>query len=477
MASRRPPTPALTRALSECAKAARFDFGEDTSLVTVQHMLAQTVDLMETVCDLGLPPENIFAAGKVYSNHDLAILKLREMGVTVIDSTMPEPGEFDCYFKRDVNRLWQLAIQKFEERRIKRVLVLDDGGTCLTSVPPEVLRKYAVCGVEQTSQGIFLLEERPPPFPVFSWARSAVKLEIGSGIFSRCFSDKLNTEFLHGQSLQGVQLGIIGLGSMGKAIANLALRQNACVLFYDTNPDLHLPRALYHHIDPLDSLEELMMRCDYVVGCSGSNPFEERWPLNYKPGLKLLSCSGGDQEFAPIIRDLKTLLGFKIDCHSWDIYSEYGPAGPIHIAYRGFPYTFVSRGIEAVETPIVQLETGGLLAGLIQARLCLELSETATKGIHRLSIDAQRFLFKKWCLVMKHEGIDVCRVFGYDPAVLRAAQHESWFTKNTQPHPNGLYEPITELEAMMRRLLTSRGSVKDDLLEVQRESQTDHGAF
>jgi hypothetical protein len=456
MAPRQPPIPELTRALLDCAKAARFDFGEDTALVIVQHMLAQTIDLLGTVCDLGLPPENMFAAGKVYSNNAAVIQCLREMGVTVIDSTMPEPGEFECYFQRDVDRLWQIAIQKFEERRIKRVLVLDDGGTCLTSVPPEVLRTYAVCGVEQTSQGIFLFEQKPPPFPVISWARSAVKLEIGSGIFSRCFIDKLKTEFLHGQSLQGAQLGIIGLGSMGKAIANLALRQNAYVLFYDTNPDLHLPRSLYHHITSLDSLEQLMMRSDYVVGCSGRNPFNNQWPLNYRPGLKLLSCSGGDREFAPIIRDLKALPGFKIASQSWDIDSEYGPSGPVHIAYRGYPYTFVSRGIEAVETRIVQLETGGLLAGLIQARLYLKLGETAfrsTKGIHRLAIDAQRFVYEKWCSVMKREGIDVCQAFGYDPAVLRAARRKSWFTRNTQPHPDDPYQPITELETMMRRLL------------------------
>ncbi len=460
MASRQPPTSAVTRALLDCAKAARFDFGEDTALVAVQHMLAQTVDLLGTVCNLGLPAENIFAAGKVYSNNDAVILNLREMGVNVIDSTMPEPGKFDCYFQRDIDRLWQIALQKFQERRIKRVLVLDDGGTCITSVPPEVLRTYAVCGVEQPSQGVFLFEEKLPPFPVFSWARSAVKLEIGSGIFSRCFIDKLNMEFLHGRSLQGAQLGIIGLGSMGKAIANLALRQNACVFFYDTNPDLHLPRPLYRHIKPLDSLEQLTMRSDYVVGCSGRNPFKSQWPLNYKSGLKLLSCSGGDQEFAPIIRDLKTLLGFKIDPGNWDIYSEYGPSGPVQIAYMGFPYTFVSRGIEAAETIVVQLETGGLLAGLIQARLCLELSETAFKGIHRLSIDAQQFLYKKWCSVMTREGIDVCQSFGYDPAVLRAAQHESWLTRNTQPHPDEAYQPIAEVEEKMHRLFCERPHFK-----------------
>jgi hypothetical protein len=456
MASLQSPSTELTRALLDCAEAACFDFGEDTALVTVQHMLAQTVDLLQTVCDLGLSPQNIFAAGKVYSDNVAVIRALREMGITVIAGTMHEPGEFGCYFQRDIDRLWQIAVQKLAERRIKRVLVLDDGGTCITSVPPDVLRRYAVCGVEQTSQGIFLFEEKPPPFPVMSWARTAVKLEIGGGIFARCFLDKLNTEFLQGQSLQGAQLGIIGLGSIGKAIANLARRQNTDVLFYDKNPDLHLSRLLRHRIERVDCLEQLMMRSDYVVGCSGRNPFKDQWPLNYKQGVRLLSCSGGDQEFAPIIRNLKALLGFKIDPHSWDITSEYGPSGPIHIAYMGYPYTFVSRGIEAVETKVVQLETGGLHAGLIQARLYLELCGMGLKPmirIHRLAIAAQQFVYERWCAVMKRNGIDICQVFGYDPAVLRAAENESWFVRNTQPHPDNSYEPAAKLEAMMKRLL------------------------
>lgn len=455
-AYRQPPALEVTHALSNCARAARFEFGEETALVAVQHMLVQTVDLLGNLCDLGLQPENMFAVGKLYSNSVDVIRALRAMGVTVIDSSTPEPGEFDCSFQHDVDRLWEIAVQQLAARRIKRVLVLDDGGMCITSVPPEVLRRYAVCGVEQTSQGVFLFEERPPPFPVMSWARTAVKLEIGSGIFSRCFIDKLNAEFLHGQSLQGAELGIIGLGSMGKAVGNLALREQANVFFYDPDPDIHLPKQPYRRIKRVDSLEELMMCCDYVVGCSGRDPFRDRWPINHRSGLKLLSCSAGDREFGPIIRELKGLMGFQIDPDTGDIFSEYGPSGPIHIAFRGYPYTFVSRGIEAVETKVVQLETAGLLAALIQARLYLALCERGlelTGGIHRLSIEAQRFVFDRWYAVMNRDGIDVCNVFGYHPALLHAARHQLWFNRNTQPHPDDAYEPIAKLEEMMRRLL------------------------
>src|SRR6476660_9287921 len=50
------PQPSLmevTRTLSNCASAAQFDFGEDTAIVAVQHMLWQTIDLFEAAAALG----------------------------------------------------------------------------------------------------------------------------------------------------------------------------------------------------------------------------------------------------------------------------------------------------------------------------------------------------------------------------------------------------------------------------------------
>jgi hypothetical protein len=58
----------VTQALLNCARAAGFQFGEDTALVAVQHMLQQTVDLFQTAAGMGLNLKNIFALGKVYSN-------------------------------------------------------------------------------------------------------------------------------------------------------------------------------------------------------------------------------------------------------------------------------------------------------------------------------------------------------------------------------------------------------------------------
>jgi hypothetical protein len=448
----------VTHALLDRAQAAQFSLDEDTALIAVQHMLEQTVDLFDTVAQMGVRHENIFALGKVYSNSCVVIKTLRNRGVTVLDSTMPEPGKFDQYFEQDCKRLWQVAAEALARRRIKRILVLDDGGFCITTVPPELLRRYSMCGVEQTSLGMFLFEEKPPPFAVISWARAAVKLEFGGPIFSQCVIDRLTTGLRERWAFQREQLGLIGLGSIGRAMANLAAREGPegkQVFFYDPRQDLQICPTLSRHLTRLESLEELTMRCDCVIGCSGRNPFKNNWPLNHKPGIRLLSSSGGDQEFGPIINYLKTKPDFHVDADTWDVRSEFGPSGPIQIAYLGYPYNFVSRDPEAVPTRIVQLETGGLLAALIQARMYLKLCEEGrarNSGMHRASPTGQRFIYEEWLRAMRALKIDIARTFGYHPAMLSAAQHEAWFAKNSEPNPAYQNLSLRTLEEKMNRL-------------------------
>jgi len=445
----------VTHALLDRASAAKFCLDEDTALIAVQHMLEQTVDLFDTVAEMGVRHENIFALGKIYSNSYVVIKTLRKRGVTVVESTMPEPGKFDQYFEQDCKKLWQVAAEALARRRIKRILVLDDGGFCIITVPPEVLKRYSMCGVEQTSLGMFLFEEKPPPFAVISWARAAVKLEIGGPIFSQCLIDRLTTGLRERRAFQREQLGLIGLGSIGRAMANLAGREGKRVFFYDPRQDLQICPMLRRHITRLDSLEELMMRCDCVIGCSGRNPFKNNWPLNHKPGIRLLSGSGGDQEFGPIINYLKTKPDFHIDESTWEVRSELGPCGPIQLAYLGYPYNFVSRAPEAVPTRIVQLETGGLLAALIQARLYLKLCEEGharNRGIHRVSPTAQRFVYEEWLRAMRALKVDIIRTFGYHPVMLSAAQYEAWFANNSEPNPGYRDLSLRILEAEMSRL-------------------------
>jgi hypothetical protein len=180
--------------------------------------------------------------------------------------------------------------------------------------------------------------------------------------------------------------------------------------------------------------------------------------MDHRPGIKLLSGSSGDQEFGPIIRDLKQKPHFNVAANTWDIVSEDGPSGLMHIAYLGYPYSFVSRATEAVPTRIVQVDSCGLLAALIQARLFLEMCEIGVEqngGIHRVSPKAQRFVYEKWARTMRDRRIDVRDQYGYDPQLLSAVEHDDWFIRTTEPHPNEHYTPVSSVENLMEQFVAS----------------------
>jgi hypothetical protein len=310
-----------------------------------------------------------------------------------------------------------------------------------------------------------------------AWARTAVKLHIGGPIFSHCLLSKFESRILGGDLLTGANVGVIGLGSIGGALANLTVRQHNNVVFYDPDAALQVPECLQGRITRVESLEELMLRCEYVFGCSGRQPFKDHWPLKYQPGIKLFSASGGDQEFGPIINQLKTAPDFSVASRTWDISANKGPSGPISIAYLGYPYNFVSRDIEAVPTNVVQLETSGLLAALIQARNYLSLCETGraeNTGIHRVSPEAQGFVYQRWLTMMKGRRIDLQRVYGYDPATLEAARDRWWFFNASEPYPSLSYEPHLEAENLMAYMIEGDG---ESLLGAERKLEANLGSF
>ena len=440
-----------------CARSAGFQLGKDTAIVAVQHMLWQTVDLFRAIELLGVKRQNIVALGKVFSSAPEVTGTLRASGVTIVDSSKPPPGYFDEYFRRDVRRFWDIAHSLLSRRDIKRIIVLDDGGECIKNTPPDLMRRYPTAGVEQTSQGIALFEERPPPYALVSWARTAVKLHIGGPIFSHYLIANLTKEFPNGQLLQGSEAGIMGLGSMGLATAKLLLRDGNKVFFYDWDARVRIPQDLQDRITRVASLEQLMTSCEYVFGCTGKDPFKYRWPMPYRRGIKLISGSSGDQEFGPIIRDLRQYPSFKIDPVTLNITCD-GPSGPIFIPYHGYPYNFLIRNGEAVPTRIVQLETGGLLAGLIQAHFYLELFEKGVEkndGIHRVSPEAQRFVYQTWTRAMKKYRINIKERFGYDEATLSAARDNQWYVDNSEPAPAAGYRPSINVENAMKRIVNA----------------------
>jgi hypothetical protein len=109
-----------------------------------------------------------------------------------------------------------------------------------------------------------------------------------------------------------------------------------------------------------------------------------------------------------------------------------------------------------VPTRIVQLETGGLLAALIQARIYLDVCEAGlarNNGLHRVSPAAQKFVYEEWLKVMRESKIDLVETFGHDPATLSGARHEVWLANNSEPRPSARYVPLRMLEDEMDQVM------------------------
>jgi hypothetical protein len=113
-----------------------------------------------------------------------------------------------------------------------------------------------------------------------------------------------------------------------------------------------------------------------------------------------------------------------------------------------------------VPTSVVQIETAGLLASLIQARTHLRFWEDGRArncGVQRTSAEAQRFIFETWSSVMKRKQIDLAQVYGYHPGLLEAARERGWFVKNSQPALS-LSDPNWVTEAAMTRMIEEQTS-------------------
>ena len=104
----------------------------------------------------------------------------------------------------------------------------------------------------------------------------------------------------------------------------------------------------------------------------------------------------------------------------------------------------------------MQLETAGLLAGLIEARIYLESVEEDHEQdtrIHRVSPDAQKFIYEAWQLALKNRGIDIRELYGYDPALLAATQCTDWLADNSEPRSPLNTASVQRVENAIRVML------------------------
>jgi hypothetical protein len=371
-----------------------------TAVVYVHHSLRTSLNLLDSMFSLGLAPQNTFVLGKHYSENSWVVQEATRRGVHYQPcSAQVELGRFEESFMRDINSLWVEVVKQLEKRaNIENVLILDHGGYAINLMPASISQNFKVVGLEKTSGGLinWVRQGRAPSFPLINMANCATKRVLESPFIAEAVVDKLSPVIP--VSREPRTCGVIGYGTIGKAIAEKLFSLGHRVIIYDTDSVQLKTARLRKNFLATPDLTSLMASADLLFGCSGQDITRSVEVFRLSPRDKtLVSCSSGDREFLTLLQLIQTnnQSGLVTNPLQDVIYgSEFG--GKIEILRGGFPYNFDDSG-ESVPANEIQLTRALVLAGVLQAIDFFRNPHVLSKGgLYALDAELQKFVVHEW---------------------------------------------------------------------------------
>ncbi len=334
-----------------------------TIFVCVQHLLYTTCNLFENLIQLGANPSYIFLIGKAYSTCDSVANHLVKMGINLQKSTpLSMLGEYANTFNNDILTLWETVISFLKKSKcIDSIIILDEGGRLNKTISRDLLEKYSIIGIEQTSFGLFGINKNALPYPIINVARSAVKTQLESYLIAEAVVNKLN--FNLPTKKTGLCCGVVGVGVIGQAVARKLLQLGCQVFLFDVDQQnaFNLSGAVL-----CSSINELVVKSSYIFGCSGQDIAKDIDIKNSILDAKhFISCSSEDKEFLTFLQLIKNNVNTKFDPLvdlTWNL--ENGAT--LSLRKGGFPINFDHSG-ESVPSEKIQLTRALLLVALMQA--------------------------------------------------------------------------------------------------------------
>ncbi|MBU6234204.1 MAG: hypothetical protein KGQ41_00015 [Alphaproteobacteria bacterium] len=198
-----------------------------TLLIGCQHLTPSTLGLLERFEATGIDPKSMVLIGKCYSTVEGVVAAMHSRGMMAHGGSVPvSAGGYQEAHLRDVANLWQEVFIRLQSGDYDRLVVLDDGGDVIASMPAHVA--VPVVAVEQTTNGLLKLKQKSKlSCPVVSVAGSAAKREHEAPFIAGAIADALALR----DAVQNV--GIVGAGAIGYACAQkLVARFNAVVRVY-----------------------------------------------------------------------------------------------------------------------------------------------------------------------------------------------------------------------------------------------------
>jgi S-adenosylhomocysteine hydrolase len=353
---------------------------EDTFVIAHTHVLPTSLALFRHLAHL-VGYANMLVLEKPYSTVRSAADRLVKMGVELVPVIMVDGAPYDFAVKRSVEVLWDKVINIQKKRNIKRLLILDDGGDIYLSIPWNRLEQIEICGVEQTQRGINRLknEARQLP-PVVNVAGSQVKKKVESVFIGRSIVDKLKSLGLL-DNLPAV--GIIGAGSIGRAVTNDLTKLGIKVVTYDI--DRHIQEI--KGVQTVTSIDAVINKVDIVIGCTGED-FLKGIALERIEGKKtLVSASSADIEFFSLL-NMAYFPNRNFDTICINPHAKL----ELNLLNSGYPINF-DREKAWVEAQNIQITRCLLYVGMMQS---LQSKVDCTQQILELDSTIQNDIIGQW---------------------------------------------------------------------------------
>lgn len=359
---------------------------EDTIIVTHTHLLPTNFALFRHLAHL-VGYTNLFILEKPYSTVPATFNQLVQMGAEVIPVVLTEQASYQFALKRSLDVLWNKVLNS-PKKDFSKIILLDDGGELILSIPWEKLHGIKIAAVEQTQRGIDQLTRTHLGLPLtINVAESFLKKQVESTFIAKSVTDKIKSLGLLDYQ---PTIGIIGTGSIGSALNKELAKLNLKIINYDTTH--HLEK--FADKERVTSIDTILNKSDLIIGCSG-NDFLKGVALERVFGKKtLLSASSADIEFFSILN----LASFPTKTFEEIVFKPHQKL-ELRILNAGFPINF-DRSFEWEPSEDIQVTRSLLYAATIQA--AEGLKKTAQVGILNLKNSWQEKILLDW-LALKRE--------------------------------------------------------------------------
>ncbi|MFI1994811.1 NAD(P)-binding domain-containing protein [Actinoplanes sp. NPDC020271] len=416
--------PPLLESLVDQFKVPALSPMADADVLACRHLMGSTIAELKTIRKAlpGLTFAEVL--GKPYSANRLAVIAAKNHGIQINDASCDMPplaardfGSYASIHRVSARAAVERYVQDNPSRAGRPLLVIDDGGALIDAVGQAVTNgqiRQPVVAIEQTTHGLYAVQgfaktpsARRHGFACISVARSEAKLRKESLLIARSVLETIESWLLLlGRPLRNV--GIVGFGAVGAAVAKAMTSRGITVRIHDKNPNKLALAEMLGGFDIDWTLPDLLQRSEIIIGASGGTSIDTAAAEYLRDDTILISASSGDLEFSglrhwstrlhPIIPDDAAPTPFDLAHGMIEATSRHGDTGTrrAFVANRGFPVNFDGR-CDPIPVRDIQLTRALIVGAVLQAAGAVDgTSLSGMTGVFELHRDVDQFVTEKY---------------------------------------------------------------------------------